>query len=229
MSETSKINKATRRCWACKEDLPNTNEFFYKKKHGEDELCSTCKVCKGICEKLRKRHQSPEQEQERKLSENAYQRAWGKRNKDKKAIYANTYKINHPEKYSEIVRNQKKKEYDRKKDTDPQYIIGKRLRTRIYLLLKDKRKSAATMELLGCTLEFFINYIESQFQEGMSFDNYGKDGWVLDHDRPCASFDLTDPEQQKQCFHYTNIKPLWAIDNMKKSSFYDGVFYSKQI
>jgi hypothetical protein len=51
----------------------------------------------------------------------------------------------------------------------------------------------------------------------MSWGNYGLHGWHVDHIIPCASFDLTDPEQQRQCFHYTNLQPLWAEDNLRKS------------
>ena len=52
----------------------------------------------------------------------------------------------------------------------------------------------------------------------MTWQNYG-DGWHIDHIHPCAAFDLTDPEQQKACFHWSNLQPLWAIDNFRKSSF----------
>jgi DNA/RNA endonuclease G (NUC1) len=51
----------------------------------------------------------------------------------------------------------------------------------------------------------------------MNWENYGKNGWHIDHIIPCASFDLTDPKQQKNCFHYTNLQPLWAADNIRKS------------
>jgi hypothetical protein len=52
----------------------------------------------------------------------------------------------------------------------------------------------------------------------MSWDNHGKHGWHIDHIRPCASFDFSDPEQQQQCFHYSNLQPLWAGDNLSKGS-----------
>lgn len=70
--------------------------------------------------------------------------------------------------------------------------------------------------MLGCTLDQFKRHIENLWLDGMSWENYGKLGWHLDHIIPCASFDLTDPQQQKKCFHYSNIQPLWAIDNWSK-------------
>jgi hypothetical protein len=79
-----------------------------------------------------------------------------------------------------------------------------------------RSKSKHTMELLGCSIEEFKIYLEKQFTKGMNWGNYGKKGWHIDHILPCASFDLTDPEQQKKCFHYTNLQPLWAEDNYKK-------------
>jgi hypothetical protein len=58
--------------------------------------------------------------------------------------------------------------------------------------------------------------MESLFLEGMSWDNYGK--WHIDHIRPCSSFDLSDTEQQKICFNYKNLQPLWAEDNLRKGA-----------
>lgn len=81
-------------------------------------------------------------------------------------------------------------------------------------------KSSKTLELLGCSLKSLKSYIESKFLDGMNWDNYGYHGWHIDHIRPCCSFDLTDPEQQKQCFHYTNLQPLWAKDNLRKHGKY---------
>ena len=52
----------------------------------------------------------------------------------------------------------------------------------------------------------------------MSWNNYGFDTWHIDHIIPCDKFDLTDPKQQEQCFHYTNLQPLWAIENWQKAN-----------
>ena len=90
-------------------------------------------------------------------------------------------------------------------------------RTRITGILK-KHKTDKTLNLLGCSAQFLRTYIENKFLEGMTWDNYGKHGWHIDHIIPCSSFNLTDSTQQQICFHYTNLQPLWAIDNLKKSN-----------
>lgn len=106
--------------------------------------------------------------------------------------------------------------------TNPGLRISKNLKVRIkYALLsegKQNKKSARTMELLGCSRDEAQVYIESLWKEGMSWENYGLFGWHLDHIIPISSFDLTDPEEQKKCFHYTNLQPLWAEENLKKGS-----------
>ena len=75
-----------------------------------------------------------------------------------------------------------------------------------------------TLDLLGCSVEELWIHLEKQFTAGMTRENHGRNGWHIDHIIPCASFDLSDPEQQSQCFHYTNLQPLWAEDNIKKGN-----------
>ena len=77
------------------------------------------------------------------------------------------------------------------------------------------------MTLLGCTIEEMRTFLEAEFEEGMTWDNYGE--WHVDHIRPCASFNLEDPEEQKKCFHWTNLQPLWAADNLAKGDRLDWV------
>lgn len=100
--------------------------------------------------------------------------------------------------------------------------LGSILRTRINFVLKSNKKASSTKNLLGCSIEFFKNYIESKFKPNMTWNNYGnKKGircWEIDHIKPCASFDLSKPEEQRKCFHYTNLQPLWAIENRQKSN-----------
>ena len=102
-------------------------------------------------------------------------------------------------------------------------VMAKRLRSRVYVALREAKttKQTSTTDLLGCSLSDFRAHLEAQFLPGMSWDNWALDGWHVDHIRPCASFDLTDPEQQRQCFHFTNLQPLWAEDNIRKGASYD--------
>lgn len=87
--------------------------------------------------------------------------------------------------------------------------------TKNQLIKNGGSKSVKTEALLGCSIICARQHLEAQFLPGMSWDNHGE--WHIDHIRPCASFDLTDLEQQKECFHYTNLQPLWAADNLRKS------------
>ncbi len=90
------------------------------------------------------------------------------------------------------------------------------LRGRLRGALKHNSKSNGTLKLLGCSVEFFKLYLESLFQPGMNWGNYSYYGWHVDHIIPCCQFDLTIPENQYKCFHYTNLRPLWAEDNLSR-------------
>lgn len=95
------------------------------------------------------------------------------------------------------------------------------LRARCYTALKCKnnQKSAHTLELLGCSIEHLKQHLESQFRDGMSWNNYGgRTGWHVDHIIPCSYFDLTKEENQRICFNYRNLQPLWASENDSKGA-----------
>ncbi len=101
-------------------------------------------------------------------------------------------------------------------DTDISFKIKVVLRARIVSILKGNIKSLNTMFLIGCEIDYLMYHIQNKFTEGMLWDNYGL--WHIDHKLPCASFDLSDPEEQRKCFHYSNLQPLWAKENLKKGS-----------
>ena len=131
--------------------------------------------------------------------------------KNKRDTYAQTYKY---PKESVLKTRQYHLEYSNK----PLVKFKKRLRGRIHsaLLNQQATKHTPSSKLLGCPIEQAQNHIASLFQENMSWDNHGE--WHIDHIIPCSSFDLTDPEEQKKCFHYTNLQPLWAHDNLSKGA-----------
>lgn len=110
---------------------------------------------------------------------------------------------------------------------DLEFKLMRYLRGRLWEALRrqNTHKQVKTIELLGCSIQELRSYLESQFVEGMAWINHGK--WHVDHIKPCAAFDLTLEEQQKQCFHYTNLQPLWAVDNLTKNSNYNGVLIRK--
>lgn len=97
---------------------------------------------------------------------------------------------------------------------DISYRLKSNLRTRLWNALKGNSKSADTTELIGCSIESLMGYIQDLFKPGMTWENYGQ--WHVDHVVPCSRFDLTDPKQQRVCFNYKNLQPLWAEENKKK-------------
>ncbi len=132
-------------------------------------------------------------------------------------------KRRHNQKEEVIERRRRRHEIRRK--TDIQYNIKRRLRFRLrheIERLKDKKfvKTYSTFDLVGCSFEELKNHIESKFTEWMSWDILLSGKIHIDHIKPCKLFDLSNIEEQKKCFHYTNLQPLWWIDNIKKNAKY---------
>lgn len=96
----------------------------------------------------------------------------------------------------------------------PEKRITENLRRRTRAVLAGINKSAATLDLIGCSAKQLKEYIESKFLYGMSWENYGE--WHIDHIIPCTSFNLNEESEQRRCFHYSNLQPLWAKDNLRK-------------
>lgn len=105
----------------------------------------------------------------------------------------------------------------RNRKNKPEHRLVCATRTRINSAIHhNSKKDGPTTELMGCSWDQFFGHIEINFLPGMTWENYGE--WHVDHIRPCASFDLTDPAQQRQCFNWKNLQPLWAKDNLKKGA-----------
>jgi hypothetical protein len=121
---------------------------------------------------------------------------------------------NHPEAKRWAFNQTAKSQYHKWKSC-PAFLIKHRLRSRINRVLRGALKSAPTLKLLGCSLEQFKTHLESQFTRGMNWHNYGR-AWHIDHKEPCASFDLSNPAEQRKCFHYSNLQPLGAKENRCK-------------
>ena len=87
------------------------------------------------------------------------------------------------------------------------FRLAQNLRSRLYIALKGEIKLGSSVSDLGCSIEFFKQYLESKFLSGMSWENYGLKGWHIDHIKPLSTFHLSDPEQLTQARHYTNLQP----------------------
>lgn len=107
------------------------------------------------------------------------------------------------------------KERDRRAN-NPQHRLGRNLRQRVREAFGKKERSGRSLDLLGCTVMELRAYLEAKFKPGMSWENYGPKGWHIDHIRACSMFDLSDPVQVSECFHFTNLQPLWAAENISK-------------
>jgi len=139
------------------------------------------------------------------------------------------YKKNNPKQTAASKKKYRSKPENRKKENiyglkyyhavwkkNPNAKLAINLRNRICKVLHGIDKSKSTMKLVGCTIDELWQHLEKQFQLGMTKENYGK--WHIDHRKACANFNLVDPEQQRACFHWSNLQPLWAIDNLKKGA-----------
>jgi hypothetical protein len=111
------------------------------------------------------------------------------------------------------------REYRRNRyNTDPLYKMSQNLRIRLNKALMGNQKTGSAVQDLGCSISELKAYLESKFQGNMSWENYGPKGWHIDHIKPLSLFDLTNHDQLLQACHYTNLQPLWAEDDWKKSN-----------
>lgn len=133
-------------------------------------------------------------------------------NKEKISLQNKEYYLKNIEK----IKNYRKKYRKNNLKRNFKYKLTQNLRNRIWYAIKGKNKSLPTMMLIGCEIDFLMFHLQKQFKDGMSWDNYGK--WHVDHIMPCSSFDLSKPEEQIKCFHYSNLQPLWAKDNLVKNA-----------
>jgi hypothetical protein len=141
-------------------------------------------------------------------------RTWRKNNADKRRITEKRSRRKNMTKFRAYQREYKKK----KRLNNPSYIMEYRLRRRVNKVIAraGATKSASTFDLVGCSPSDLMTHLEATFTKGMSWDR--RDELHIDHIVPCCAFDLTSPEEQKKCFHYTNLRMLWAKDNLQKGS-----------
>lgn len=139
---------------------------------------------------------------------------------------------NYYDENKEIIKSKRKAYYDSNKDKvrkseskyrkrrrlkDPIFKLRTNVRNHVFQFLRD-RKVNKSIQYLGCTAEQLKEYLESKFKPGMTWDNYGKQGWHIDHIFPLSKANLLDEQQKIKLLHYTNLQPLWAHENQIKGN-----------
>lgn len=152
-----------------------------------------------------------------------YRKEYHIKNQDKIKKYHHQYNRDNKEKilqYKQRTRphmRQMMRLYRAKRiKTDPNYHLAINLRTRLGTAIKRNSKRGSAVGDLGCTIPELKIYLENRFQKGMTWDNWGRRGWHIDHIKPLKEFNLTDRKQFLKVVHYTNLQPLWWQDNLAK-------------
>jgi 5-methylcytosine-specific restriction endonuclease McrA len=170
---------------------------FTKRKSSEDGLQYKCKDCERESNKTA-RQKNPTSK-------------YYSKNKEYYKEYSKKWIENNSDRWKEYYKEWQKPYQQNKYDTDPLYRLRMCVGTRIRLSLNsnNKTKLGKAVEYLGCDYDQLKQYLESKFLEGMSWDNFGIDGWEMDHIIPLS---------KGGSFHYTNLQPLWWKDNRSKGS-----------
>lgn len=137
-----------------------------------------------------------------------YSRSYAKTPAGKTSVQK--WRINNPEKFREIQK------HFWNSNSLHRLRCGLGGRIRVAVKRQSGVKAAKTMELIGCSVLELRTHLEARFKPGMTWENYGP-VWHIDHIKPCAAFNLIHPEQQRICFHWTNLQPLFASENIQKS------------
>lgn len=216
-------------CTTCNIEKPVSD--FPKCKRTLDGLQYKC----GQCSK-QYRDDHPEAEKARHVkwrSENAEQcervnRAWKEKNADKVRGYAKDWQLKNPEKAKAVrkrhIQKNKKvinaKAIQRrqiKRATDINFNMRERLRKSIRRVIKRENRSKSSLQLLGCSIDVLNRHLKDQFTEGMTEDLLISGQVQVDHIIPLGAFDMSKVENQEMCCHYSNLRPMWPIDNQIKS------------
>jgi hypothetical protein len=179
-------------------------EISFKKKDGSIVYKKTCRTCRGRVENIeRKREISKQYYWNNRDSELQKCKEWRKQNPEKVKEY-NT--LSRP-KRREIAKNRIK--------VDINFRLTKYMRTRLYSAIKNNQKVGSAIRDLGCSIAELKKHLESKWQPGMNWDNYGD--WEIDHVVALCRFDLANRDELLKACNYTNMQPLWKADHNSKT------------
>lgn len=185
----------------------------------ETKVCSKCGIEQNILEFRKDITKKDGLRPDCKLCVKSYEMSYRINNPDMMKEKLKTYykdNLEKRKKYRENYKLRKQEQRKERREVDPIFNLTNRMRSRIwkYLNILNITKTNKTFEIVGCTPEFLKEHLESQFKIGMSWENRSE--WHIDHIIPLSSA-KTEEELYSLC-HYTNLQPLWAEDNLKKSN-----------
>ena len=211
-------------CSKCKQEKKVCE--FGNSKSSKDGLLYCCKKCNNK-RSVEYRKNNPEKVLEITRNWTAKNPEWvynrHKKWRDENRELANEIKRDwlnkNPEKrkqYRENYKPRKREQRKERRNTDPIFNLTNRMRGRLrkYLIILNITKTNKTFEIVGCSPQFLKEHLEKQFVDGMTWENRSE--WHIDHKIPLSSA-KTEEELYKLC-HYTNLQPLWAEENLKKSN-----------
>lgn len=191
-------------CSVCLIEKPLTD--FSKGKSYKNGIRSACKTCSNAYNKIFRDSPFGKQYHKQKSSD------WAKENPLRDRAKRKRYRSNPKNRDHERAYNKKRIA------SSPALKIECAARSRLKEVLRVTKVYNSTRKLIGCSRDELVNHLSSLFKPGMTLENHGVKGWHIDHILPCSSFDLTDENQVRQCFHYTNLQPLWWYENLTKAN-----------
>lgn len=201
-------------CSKCKENKSLIN--FSKNNSQKDNLQRYCKECKSKFDKgsLRKKEYTKfyNSKEEVKIQKTKYNKKYWVENKESSQNYSKKWREVNREKVNKYQREWKKNLYHH----NIYYKIGEILRSRFWSALNNNSKTDSVLDLIGCSIKDLKLYLENKFLEEMNWGNYGEI-WEIDHIKPCSVFNLEEIDEQKECFSYKNLQPLFKTDLISKS------------
>lgn len=200
-------------CSKCK--ITKSLEDFYVDRYATSGRRPQCKNCMGFYSLIHKQQKAKYDKQYRKKNENVIKeqkRLWYQIPKNK------LKKLESMRRYNQdpVVKNAYNRWRSTRYKKNIHFRLACLLRTRLNTAVRGCHKSGSAVNDLGCTVGEFKIYMEAHFTSGMTWDNWAKNGWHIDHKLPLACFDLTDRKQLLKACHYTNLQPMWAKENISK-------------
>lgn len=200
-------------CNHCELTHPLTSEYWYRL-----NASPRCKIKSKLSRKSK--YDSAKQAAYMTQYRKANHKYLNEKNTEWRIANAEKHKANAREWYYknrdhvQAVQQQYKKD---RRQIDPAFKLTCNLRTRMYSVLKGKHKIGSAIKDLGCDTSELVKHLESQFESGMSWENYGTK-WEVDHVLPLANYQLTDRGTYRRLAHYTNLQPMWMVHNRSKSN-----------